>query len=67
MGQVEWKKDAWAEVAEIYKDMDKPYPIMDEAVNPEIGKYLTGAMSMMDLMKFFEARWKAAYAKGLGM
>ena len=66
-GKVEWKKDAWSEVAEIYKDMDKPYPILDDAINPEIGKYLTGAMSMMDLMKLFEARWKAAYAEGLGM
>jgi len=38
-----------------------PLVIEDNAVVPELAKYLTGASTLQDLMGYFETRWKTSY------
>jgi hypothetical protein len=66
-GKVTWVTDAWAEVADRFKATDKPPVIDDDMENPLLGDYFSGKITMDDLMKHFQEKWVAAYAKGLGM
>ncbi len=65
-GKVAWIGEPWAEVADKYKEIDKPPVIEDDMDTPLIGKYFLGEMSMADLMAHFQEKWVTAYGKGLG-
>jgi len=64
-GKVTWITDPWAEVADMFKAVDKPPVIDDDMENPLLGEYFSGKVSMADLMKHFQEKWVAAYGVGL--